>query len=802
MSFPRALEGVRVLELAAEIAGPLCARYLADYGADVFKAELPGGDIARTFGPVPPGGWALVGGAFFQNLNRNKRGAALDPATDEGRESIERLAREWADLVVLDRTFLGFDVCRPERLVAANPRLVICAVTPYGLTGPKAGMPATDITSLAAGGILWLTGDTDREPVQLPGQQALHLSGLLAAGYAMLALLHAEATGQGQIVDISAQECLVSVLEQATVEYGYISNVVKRNGLRHLVAHGMGRPALADGTYVFGGNLPEVRQWETLVNFLGIDSLRGEEFKDLRRRLTEADFIDAEVQKAIAPYTLEQVFEPLQALGVPVTPVNDAAAVRHSPQLAAREFFVDVEHVPGATIDLLGPPVKLSATPGRIVRTAPRLGAGNDAIERLLEEAGGRAGQSGTGSRRRSLEGVRVLDFTWVWSGPACTQLLAAHGAEVIKVESKVRPDLGRVIGPYAGETNLDGAGFFHLYNRGKKSLGLNLKAPESIEIARRLAATSDLVVENFSAGKAAELGLGYDELARENSGLVMMSLPGMGQTGPQKKLLLYGQNVEALSGMMFHTGYPDRGPGKAGVIYFDPVGGYTGAFAALVALRHARRTGQGQYVDLSMIETAASLLSSTILEYTVTGRVPGRYANRSGRFAPQGVYRCFGDERWVAISVTGDAAWRAFCRAIGRGDLADRYPSLEDRKRNADSIDAAIGAWTADREREAVVALCRGLGIPSAAVADTRDVFEDPQLVARAFFLRSEEPEAGVQPLFGLSLLSATPGYFDRPSPRLGEHTREILEDYLGYSPAEVDALAARGAVDLPRSA
>jgi benzylsuccinate CoA-transferase BbsF subunit len=396
------------------------------------------------------------------------------------------------------------------------------------------------------------------------------------------------------------------------------------------------------------------------------------------------------------------------------------------------------------------------------------------------------------------LSGIRVADFTWVWAGPFCTQQLAHLGAEVIRIESTSRPCVTRLLPPFADfQPGPNRSGYFNQYNQGKRSLTLNMKDPRAVEIARRLVAKSDVVAENFAAGVMDRMGLGYEALRSLRPDIVMISLSGYGRTGPDKDFVSYGPATVPLSGFSAVTGYAGYPPMHVGISYGDPTAGLHGAFAVLAALLHRKRTGEGQYIDLSLWEASSALLPDAILEAQMNGADPPRDGNRHPRMAPHGVFRCAGPDRWVSIVVGSDGEWQALCRATGMADLAvdPRFATAAGRKANEDELEERLGAWTKNATPEEATRLLQAAGVAAFPSMTNQDVAEDPHLNERGFFVDLPHPEVGPRHHAGIPWrLSATPCAVRAPAPLLGQHTRELLEGLLGYSPAEVDELTATG--------
>ena len=392
-----------------------------------------------------------------------------------------------------------------------------------------------------------------------------------------------------------------------------------------------------------------------------------------------------------------------------------------------------------------------------------------------------------------ALAGVRVLDFTQAWAGPTGARLLGDFGADVIKIESETRPDLGRLVGPYVGgEVDLNGSGYFVEWNRNKRSIRLNLREPEDVAMAQRLAATCDAVIENFAPGVMGRLGLDYEALRPHNPGLVMLSLSGFGATGPLCRAPAFGQQIEAISGLMSVTGYPDGPPLKPGVSYPDPLSGIAGAAAVVAAFRERRRTGRGRWLDMSMLEVTVAQLSEPLVAAQLTGRAPKTLGNASAVYAPHGIYRCAGDDRWIAIECRTDEEWRALVTAFDNPAALDdaRFASAAERLANHAVLDDALSGLVAERVAEELAGVLQDHGAPAARVATTADTFHDEHLRARGFWMPVVHSLVGSVDTAGpMAILSKTPARVRVQPPLLGEHSDEIT--------AELEAVESQRAAE-----
>lgn len=384
---------------------------------------------------------------------------------------------------------------------------------------------------------------------------------------------------------------------------------------------------------------------------------------------------------------------------------------------------------------------------------------------------------------------VRVADFTWIGAGPTCTRFLALFGAEVIIVESATRGGI-RMGQPQAkgpeGSPNL--SGFFNNLNSCKESITLNMRTPEGVEVARKLIAVSDVVVNNFAPGVMDRWGLGYEALKKINHAIIMAEMPVAGRSGPHKTMIGYGATVEAFAGINEMTGYPDRPPTGTEINYPDYASNpYHMATALLSALHYRMRTGTGQYIEVAQWESTASVMETYVLDYTVNGRNQTRTGNHVAYASPHSVYRCLGDNRWVAVAVTNEEEWSAFKEALGRPALLEesRFASFEGRKAHEDELDGFIEAWTCQRSsEEAMVCLQKG-GVPAGVVQNMEDaMMRDKHLAERGFYVSLKHPEAGLTTYDGLvAKLSATPGSLRSPAPCLGEHNDHVFRELLGLS-------------------
>lgn len=414
--------------------------------------------------------------------------------------------------------------------------------------------------------------------------------------------------------------------------------------------------------------------------------------------------------------------------------------------------------------------------------------------------------------RMGPLAGVRVLELTTAWAGPYAGQILAHLGAESIRVESTRRLCVTRAAGPMADRLpGPDRAGYYGEYNQGKRSVLIDLSREEGAALVKRIVAVSDVVIENFAPGVVERWGLSYEELRLIKPDIIMVSLSGHGRIGPLAHHVSYGPYLVALSGFASLTGYREwRQPMHVGMSYPDPNGGWHGAFAALVALWHRKRTGKGQYVDLSQWEASIAVLGEAIVAYSMKGSQAVPAGNRDPLMCPHGVFRCaparealpeglLPEDRWITIACASDAEWRALSRVIERPELAadPRFATFDSRKAHEDEVEQVVERWTVTQEPYEAMRKLQLAGIAAYPVHSNKDLAEDPHLNARQYFSNLHHPVVGTRKHTGIPWrMSATPCEVWRPAPALGQDNEYVFCTLLGLSRDDVEQLRASGII------
>lgn len=399
-----------------------------------------------------------------------------------------------------------------------------------------------------------------------------------------------------------------------------------------------------------------------------------------------------------------------------------------------------------------------------------------------------------------ALDGLKVADFTWVLAGPLITHYLSAHGATVVKIESKARPDALRTSGPFKDNIpGVDRSGYFAFANANKYSISINMSIKAGVQVAKKLISWADVVAENFTPGTMEKWGLGYEEIKKIKPDIIFLRTSNQGQTGPQSKRPGFGQQLVGLSGFSFYTGWPDRDPIGFGMAYTDIITPRFATAALIAALDYRRRTKKGMLLDISQTEASIHFLASIVLDYTVNKRIGNRSGNRCPYAAPHGAYPCKGKDKWCAIAVFTDDEWGRFGDVVGKPWTKEvSFATLLGRKANEDELDKLVAEWTSNLSDEEVVKLLQGAGIAAGNVKNVGDVLNDHQLKQRNTFWELEHNVLG--PFLHLGspfILSRAPARPKMAAPCLGENTEYICTKILGMSDEEFVDLVIAGTFD-----
>ena len=744
----------RVLELGGFAAG-FCGRLFVHAGAEVVRVE----------GAVPPVTDAWVSERAMEVfLHTGKRRVTFSDAA-----TLKRLAAD-ADVVVAEGMpdeleALGWDSLDGIRV----------AITPFGMTGPRRQWHASASVLQAMAGQTYLMGDPGVAPLNLPGHYTEYQSGQY--GYiAAAACLHAidkSGASPRRSIDISMLETLMSLSQMTTVMWTCSGRVRMRHGSNYGVLYPANLFPCADGWFHITAT---ARFWGAFTRMLERPELEHDpRFATSPARTENQAALDEIIFEVLGQKTRAEIQRLGQAARVPTGALKDLDEVLVDPHLSEREFWRTVE---GMRVPSLGFRFRDERSGGRDWEPAPAANAGSTRRRDLT-----RARAEGSlPVDKGPLAGVRILDLTHVWAGPLGTRILGDLGADVVKVERPTGrggvaglPGAGNYLGGERGADPWNRQGTFVKLNRNKKSLAIDLKQPEGRRVFLDLVRVADVVIENFSARSMPALDLGYDVLRAANEKIIYVSMPGYGRTGPYSDRVAYGPSVEAMTGLNAVMGYSPAEPRNTAVALPDPIGGVTAAAAVVTALNRREATGRGAFVERSMHEAGVSLLGEFLVERQLGGD-PRPMGNAHPAHAYSDVLRIRGEDEWIAVTCRTEAE-RATLEEILDGNATDH-------------------------DKHDLTARLQAAGIAAGPVTIAPDILADPQVSDRRFFVRLEREDLPSTPMPGSPMV--IDGDFERTywraPPRLGEHNRQVLEEWLGYDADEAARLERDGVlVDRP---
>jgi crotonobetainyl-CoA:carnitine CoA-transferase CaiB-like acyl-CoA transferase len=797
------ITGELVVDLSTGIAGGYCTKVLADGGADVIKVEPPGGDTLRRWSasgaPIPEGD----DGALFQFLACSKRSVVADPADPRDVAFVRELVRRADGVVWTPGSPLAAHAeLSPAALRAVAPAATVLALTPFGLEGPWAGRAANEATLQAWCGSPGQRGQVPGPPLMIGGRLGDWEAGMVAAVSYLISCHRRVRTGAGELVDVSAFEAQCLTMAMYPMTYPTIA----------------GRP-MREVRMI---NLPAIHASKD--GFVGFMVVTGQQWLDFAAMIERPDWVEDEslirvinrmrrrdellgpIERWMGERTSEEIAELANLFRIPVAVLGNGASLPEADHLIVNRWFVrnprggflqpDVAYTFGASADRRPP------------EAPPRLGE-HAASVRVGPRRTAEAPLPAPESTRRPFAGLRVVDFTANWAGPIIGHVLALFGADVIHIESAQRPDPLRsnTIRSMDDDQWWEWSPLAHGPNTSKRSLTLDMGSPTGRDLALRLIAQSDVVVENYSPRVMDAWGLTGEVVLAANPAVVFVRAPAYGLTGPWRDRVGYAQTIEMTAGLAWMTG-PVDGPPEIPNGPCDPIAGLHATIALLLALEHRRRTGEGMLVECPMIGGALNLGAEQVVEWSAYGVLLQRDGNRSPGAAPQGVYRTLDEDlphdqgRWVLISVEDDAHWQGLRDALGHPAWSD-HPALGDeagRRAAHDAIDAELAAWCATRRADDIVEQLWAAGVPVGKVLLPHEPIDNPQLHARGWFSTLDHPVTGDNVHGGFpAIFSGGPSPAELhtgPPPVLGQHNHEILAGLLGLSDTEIAELAAAGVI------
>ena len=784
-SYP--LSGVKVIDLSTEIAGPYATKMLVDAGAEVIKIEGPCGDPLRSWSASKQ---ELAGrdGALFQFLNGGKQSVDWDLETDAGRDRFLRLCQT-ADLVIesggagwLAARDIGFD-----RLRERNPAISLVSISPFGTEGPWADRPATEFTLEAEVGTLAYRGLPERGPVAAGGRIGEWAAGAAATVAALATWRSARASGVGLHADLSMLETLSLTMTNYHDLFGqFLPGLTAPQGIE--------TPSIEPakdgwiGLCTYTG-----QQWKDLCSLMGRQDVgENEAYYDGAARMQHLDFILEIIHGWTRQHTMQEITELAGLMRIPVAPIGDGKAVLEFDQFKERGVFQD--HPDGFKAPRVPYLVGGMSLPG--FRPAPALGGDNTPVESGLPESSVSTEAISEQNVKPAFDGLRVIDLTAFWAGPFTTGILAALGADIIKVESIQRPDGMRFAGAIPGDPLWENCPIFHGCNMTKRGITLNLDSQEGKALLRRLLADADVVIENFSARVMQKFGFSWDVLHEINPHLISVRMPAWGLDGPWKDRTGFAPNVEQASGLAWMTGYHDMPLIPRGVC--DPVGGMHTVHALAMGLEERERTGEGMLVEVALVESALNLAAEQVIEWTAYGEFLTRRENRGPVASPQAVFECLPSKRetryekkFAALSIVTDAHWAALVELLGQPKWAtsSEYATEAGRRGAEDVIEDALAKWFASQDCDEVVDRLLSAGLPAATLINGYMLSPNPQIDARGFRIELEHPVKGTLAYAGLpfQLSNDAAVCYRWAAPTMGAFNDEVLGGELGLSEAEL---------------
>ncbi len=712
-------DDLRVVDTTSGIAGAYCAKLLTDLGADV---------VFTT--PVRD--------ELFTYL-RTSQCFADDP-------------REW--LAAADVVIVG----EPGTAPAASTPLVTVSITALGHAGPDDGTDLPEEVLQARSGSLAAHGHAHLPPLTVGGHIAEYIAGAFGALGAVTAWWRASRNGVAEVVD-------TSMLEAMQMTYVTAPTLMARfpGGRAHSFRWVMipGNEPTGDDRYV-GITTITAAQWKALARVIGRDDMAADAaLSTMLGRFLRADEVNGALHAWTTRHTADEVVDACVAARVPATVLGNGAELPRFDHLQAREVFVSQ---PGEQWIRPRAPFRLHGVGDRPL-VAPRRADASPWTPRPPRSRRSVIGE-------RPLAGVKVLDFTAFWAGPFATAWLCAMGADVVKVESVQRPDglrFSAAVRPADDPRFYEMCAIWQASNLGKRDITLDLSHPDGLAVAKQLIARCDVVAENFTPQVMDRFGLDYDALRAIRPDVVMLRMPAFGLTGPWRERGGFAQTMEQLTGMAWVTGY-EGGPPIIPGGPVDPMVGTHAALALVAAIEHRARTGEGQLVEVPLVEVATAVTAEQVIRYSADGTLLGRRGEG-------GVYRCAGDDAWVAVD------------------------------RSVDPLSpAARASWCETRSAEEAATELLAEGIPAAAMVPAYLTLDDPQMRARGFFETLEHPLVGRHdfPSWPLRMSAGPHRYWRGPAPLLGQHTADVLREELGIDDAELARLEAEhviGTVPLPAS-
>lgn len=783
----KAFKDIRVLDLSNRLSGAWAARLFGDFGADVILVENEEGHPLRYEPPFLDNEPSLEDSLLHAYVNWNKR-------------SVFSKGDNLQELVAGSDVVITTSIEIPTEMVSLSSNSVHLSITPHGLEGPIASLPGNNLTACARAGWCAINQCMDHAPLQLPHNQSGYISGVAGFVGASAALFKSIRAGCGDIVDVSEEEAVACTCAP-WAEVGIFI------GGENRMAHGPNGPRTRDragplwraknGHINFGYG--DWAQWTSAFHFLELPEIaeNPDFISTFGRHQKDTRPVRDGLEKVLVSRDKWDVFHGLAERRCISGVVQNSRELLESEHLNAREFILTTT-ANGRKVNAPGAFAKLSATPWARTRSAPFLGEHTEKIESRRLNA-----RSREPNDNLPLQGIRVLCFTGAWSGTFATQLLSLLGADVVQVEARKRPDVWRGAGapvppgvrdPDIDQDRLNTNGMYNTVNLNKRAITLDVSQPKGMEIFWNLIPKFDILADNFSPHVMTKWGVTMETLREKRPDIILASLSGYGRTGPLADYPANGATTEPMAGLSSIHGYEGDTAQNTGGLIPDPISGYYLAGTILAALHHRERTGEGQRIDLSMIESVAVQVGDAIMDFSANGHVRKPTGNKHPRIAPHGIYQTR-DEQWIAISIEDDAVFSRFAESIELSD--QRFDSTASRKEYESDLDVVVEKWAASQPMMKAVSMLHEIGATTCKVPGFLEVYRNPstQFAYRDFLRAIDHPESGTH------FMPTNPWVFGsvdkgeiRHSPCFGQHSFEVLREELGITEEEYRTLEEKG--------
>ena len=772
------LSGLRVLEMGSHTTTPYIGKLFVDAGADVLKVESPHGDPFRKWSASKTSIPEDEDAAWWRFLNAGKKSLVIDLETSEGKQRLADLIAE-TDLVLDDHQpeeaeRLGIT---PESLRTISDRVVVASLTHFGTTGPWANRPANDFTLQALTGATENRGIPGEEPSACGGDLGDFVAAALSAPAILAITLAAQQTGEGTHIDVSQYESMMLAFQTYRPIFDHFAPDFRPTRQIEIPSVEPAKDGWVGFCTITG------QQWQDFCSMIGAEDWIGnDDLANFHTRMERREEVWERIWSFTKERTVQELVELASAFRIPVGPIGTGDKIASFDHFAERNVFVENPH--GFTQPR--PPYQFGQSNLAPLRKAPPLGK-HDAYNPRPANV-----PSFGKSNDQPLAGVKVVDLSAFWAGPVATNLLRVLGAELIKIESHIRLDGMRWASglPIPIEDKLwEWSPVYHGANAGKRVINLDLNSETGRDIALKIIADADVIIENYSPRVTESWGFTWENIHALNDQAIFVRVPAYGTGGPWRDWVGFAMNMEQVSGLSNRTGHPDGPPlNPRGPV--DSIAGMHAVFATILALTERARIGKGQLVELPLIEGALQAAAEQVVEHSAYGTTLSRQGNKAPNASPQGLYKTGGDDTWLAISIQNDQQWNALTEHVNP-ELANY-----DRENDTEKIDEIIRAWAHTQDAETAAESLWNAAIPASACMHFNDSGKTTQHQHRNFFQTYEHPITGHTPYLSYPFhLDGTHLPLGGPAPILGEHTNDILAE-LGYTQEQIEELESNGII------